>query len=169
MSRKILIILVLVGILAVVIPIVKAPFATLEFHDVEAFDQVVDPNTVEPGELVDIEVNVRNNGGFIESFDVTCYYDTVEVGTIGVVDLAPSEIRLLTFTLDTSALPVNTYLVTVLADSGEIITEINESNNLCTAQASLFVVPEIPLIGTAGATLAMFAGLAIHMKRKRLK
>jgi hypothetical protein len=29
-----------------------------------------------------------------------------------------------------------------------------------------FVVPEIPIIGTAGASIAMFAGLAIKMKRK---
>jgi len=31
---------------------------------------------------------------------------------------------------------------------------------------SFFVVPEIPLIGTAGASIAMFAGLAAKMKRK---
>jgi len=31
---------------------------------------------------------------------------------------------------------------------------------------SFFVVPEIPLIGTAGASIAMFAGLAVKMKRK---
>jgi len=31
---------------------------------------------------------------------------------------------------------------------------------------SFFVVPEVPIIGTAGASLAMFAGLAVKMKRK---
>ncbi|MCJ7762138.1 hypothetical protein MUP38_01630 [Candidatus Bathyarchaeota archaeon] len=31
---------------------------------------------------------------------------------------------------------------------------------------SFFVVPETPLIGTAGASIAMFAGLAVKMKRK---
>jgi hypothetical protein len=31
---------------------------------------------------------------------------------------------------------------------------------------SFNVVPEIPLIGTAGASIAMFAGLAVKMKRK---
>jgi hypothetical protein len=31
---------------------------------------------------------------------------------------------------------------------------------------SFNVVPEIPLIGTAGASIAMFAGLAVQMKRK---
>ena len=38
-----------------------------------------------------------------------------------------------------------------------------------TRLTTLFVVPEIPLIGTAGASLAMFAGLAIKMKRKPSK
>ncbi len=31
---------------------------------------------------------------------------------------------------------------------------------------SFFVVPEIPVIGTAGAAVAMFAGLAVKMRRK---
>jgi hypothetical protein len=35
-----------------------------------------------------------------------------------------------------------------------------------TKKTTFFVVPEIPLIGTAGASIAMFAGLAIKMKRK---
>jgi len=34
---------------------------------------------------------------------------------------------------------------------------------------SFNVVPEIPVIGTAGASIAMFAGLAIKMKRKPQK
>jgi hypothetical protein len=39
-----------------------------------------------------------------------------------------------------------------------------------TMQATLFfVVPEIPIIGTAGASIAMFAGLAIKMKRRPSK
>ena len=39
-------------------------------------------------------------------------------------------------------------------------------STLARKATSFFVVPEIPLIGTAGASIAMFAGLAVKMKRK---
>jgi hypothetical protein len=35
-----------------------------------------------------------------------------------------------------------------------------------TRATSFFVIPEIPIIGTAGASMAMFAGLAVKMRRK---
>ena len=137
-------------------------------RDVEAFDQCAEPNTAMPGDIVDVHVSVRNNGPVTETFDLTCYYDSVEIGTVLVVDLAPGETRVVTFTLDTTGIPVNEYLISAWADSGEVITEVDECNNYCTSKASLFVVPELPL-GTILAAASMFAAFGGYIKCKRNK
>jgi hypothetical protein len=92
------------------------PIPVEDVHDVEAVSQTVTKNEVMPGDVADIDVTVRNNGDFTETFDVTCYYDSVELGTILVVDLAPGEIRVVTFTWDTTGVAMNTYLITAWAD-----------------------------------------------------
>lgn len=43
---------------------------------------------------------------------------------------------------------------------------LSQSNIAPSIRTTFFVVPEIPIVGTAGAALAMFAGLAIKMKSK---
>ena len=111
-------------------------------HDVEAISQTVTENRVSPGTLVDIVVTVRNNGDFTETFYVTCYYDSVEIGTKTVVDLAPGATTTVTFTWDTTGVPLNRYEITAWADSGEVIVEVDEDNNWCEMFVSMFIVPE---------------------------
>ena len=137
-------------------------------HDVEAVSQTVTDNEVMPGEVVDIDVTVRNNGDVTETFDLTCYYDSVEIGTVLVVDLAPGEIRVVTFTWDTTGVPMNGYPITAWADSGEVIVEVDECNNWCTMPLNIFVVPEVPL-GTILASLSMFGALIGYVSFKRYR
>jgi subtilase family serine protease len=148
---------------------VTATFTNLpEGHDVEAFSQTVTDNQVIPGDLVDIEVTVLNNGIYTETFDLTCYYDSVEIGIELVVDLAPGEIRVITFTWDTTGIPMNGYPITAWADSGETIAEVDESNNACTMPLSIFVIPELPM-GTILVALSMFATLIGYVGFKRYR
>jgi hypothetical protein len=68
----------------------------------------------------------------------------------------------------------STYTPEALGDwtvKAEFIDQGGHSHRCCTSKVprratSFNVVPEIPLIGTAGASIAMFAGLAVKMKRK---
>jgi subtilase family serine protease len=148
---------------------VTATFTEIpEVHDVEAVSQIVTENEVMPGDLVDIDVTVRNNGLSNENFDVTLYYDNVKIGTILVVDLAPGEVRVLTFTWDTTGLPLNGYPITAWADSGEVIAEVDEQNNWCTMPCKVFVVPELPL-GTILASLSMFIALVGYVGFRRYR
>jgi subtilase family serine protease len=149
---------------------VTATFTEIPVDDVEAVSQTVTENEVMPGDLVDIDVTVQNNGPSTKTFDVTLYYDSVEIGTILVVDLAPGEVRVLTFTWDTTGLPLNGYPITAWADSGEVITEVDEQNNWCTMPCKVFVVPELPF-GTILASLSMFGALIAYVgfKRYRIK
>jgi hypothetical protein len=51
-----------------------------------------------PGDIVNIDVTVRNNGDFTESFDVSCYYDSVVIGTVRVNNLAAGDSTVVAFT-----------------------------------------------------------------------
>ncbi len=134
-----------------------------EEHDVEAVSQTAVETSVEPGTVVDVEVTVRNNGDFTETFDVTCYYDGTPIGTQSV-HLGPGEYIIVTFTWDTTGVPLNEYLISAWADSGEAIVEVDELNNWCDMPLPIFVIPELPL-GTVMAFVSMLAALALFKKR----
>jgi subtilase family serine protease len=120
--------------------------------------------------LVDIEVTVRNNGDVTETFDLTCYYDSVEIGTILVVDLAPGESRVVTFTWDTTGVELNEYDIKAWADSGDEIVEVDEDNNWCNRPLPVFVVPEVPAGAIAAMTSMMIALVGyVGFKRHQTK
>jgi hypothetical protein len=139
-----------------------------EEHDVEAVSQVASATEVMPGDVVAIDVTVTNNGDSTETFDLTCYYDSVPIGIVLVVDLAPGESRVVTFTWDTTGLPNMGYAITAWADSGEKIAEVDETNNWCTMPLNVFVIPELPL-GTILAAISMFVALIGFVWFKRFR
>jgi len=133
-------------------------------RDVAAISQIAFETEVEPGTPVEIEVNVKNLGDITESFDVTCYYDSDEIGTMRVENLAPGDSTIVTFTWDTTSVPVNKYLIKAWADSGEEIDETDEENNWCKMQVPVFVIPELPL-GTIMALISMLTALVLFSKK----
>ena len=137
----------------------------VEVNDVEAVSQTVAENEVLPGTLVDIVVTVHNPGDFTESFDVTCYYDSVEIGTKRVENLAPGASATVTFTWDTTSVPLNGYAISAHADSGMEILEVDEDNNWCHMPLPIFVIPELPF-GAILALVACIAALAVFKTRK---
>jgi uncharacterized repeat protein (TIGR01451 family) len=110
-------------------------------HDVAAISQTPSPTTVTQGAHVSISVVVQNQGTQSESFDVTCYFDTGVVGTQHVTNLAAGHSTTLTFDWDTTGVPPGTYAIKAWADSGAAIAEIDETDNWCTAPASVIVEP----------------------------
>jgi len=103
---------------------------TVTVHDVAAISQVPDQTSVPQGTIVNIDVTVQNLGGFTETFDVTCYYDSTAIGTKTVTNLAPSFTAHVFFAWDTTGLQ-GIYHIEALADSAYAITEANELNNVC--------------------------------------
>jgi uncharacterized repeat protein (TIGR01451 family) len=110
-------------------------------HNVAAISQTPNPTTVTQGDHVTISVVVQNQGTQTESFDVTCYFDTGVVGTQHVTNLAAGHSTTLSFDWDTTGVPPNTYVIKAWADSGAAIAEIDETDNWCTAPASVTVEP----------------------------
>lgn len=111
------------------------PWGWGEVHEVAAISQSAEPASVIVGEIVTLAVAVENRGNVTESFDVAVYYDDAEIGTQPVTDLPPGGNQTLTLLWDTDGVPPGIYDIRAKADSADIITEVDEDNNWCTATA----------------------------------
>jgi hypothetical protein len=139
-----------------------------EEHDIEALSQSASEVSVMPGDIVSIDVTVRNNGDFTESFDVTVTADGITIGTVRVNTLSEGASATLTFTWDTTGVSQGTYKIKAWVDSSAEIAEVDEANNECKMPADIFVIPELPL-GTVLAVASMFAAFGGYIKFKRIR
>jgi len=102
-------------------------FATL-IQDLVITNVVASHNWVYQGQLVNINVTVKNLGNQKESFDVKAYYDTGLIGTQHVTDMAPTMEATLTFTWNTSLVaPCHNYTIT--GEATILPYELNTADN----------------------------------------
>lgn len=115
-------------------------------RDVSAVSQAPLKDTVIQGEIVGIDVDVKNNGTYYaETFNVTLYYSPdgatwtkIEpIDTIRVFNLGMGETVTLRFLWDTEGVPPGTYYIRAMADSGKELPETYEENNNCTKLAAI--------------------------------
>lgn len=102
-------------------------------HDVAATSQVPDQANVPQGTTVNIDVTVWNLGGLTETFDVTCYYNSFQIGTQTVTNLGPNTPIHVFFIWNTASVPPRIYYIKAMADSNHALAEANENNNNCTS------------------------------------
>lgn len=167
-----------------------AAAVTIVIHDLAAITQIPTPTSVTQGETVTIDVTVENQGMQSETFGVTCYYDNAVIGTQTVTNLASGASTTLTFIWDTTSVTPGTYSINAWADSGEVITEIDENNNWCTSPTTVEITalpppppPPVggewvqinkfellfPWIGLTSLILSVVAATAVFFKCKRKK
>lgn len=94
--------------------------------DIEVVNVVPDKTVAIIGETININVTVRNNEVTFENFTVWLWYDEVEIGFEGIINLGPWEERNLTFTWDTTGI-YGTF--TLKANATILPCEINTENN----------------------------------------
>lgn len=110
-------------------------------HNVAAKNQTPVPTVVKQGEHVAIQVVVENVGTHAESFNVTCYADTIVIGTQLVTDLAAGHQATLNFDWDTTGVASGIYAIKAWADSSAAISESDEVDNWCTSPATVTIQP----------------------------
>lgn len=94
-----------------------------------AVAQIISPDKMYAGKPVNITVVVANFGEFIETFNVTVYYDSTPIGTQTVVNLMPGTNITLTFAWNTAEIPpCRSYMVWAKAEP--VPGEGNISNNV---------------------------------------
>jgi len=102
-------------------------------HDVAATSQVPDETSVLQGTTVNITVTVSNLGDFSENFTVACFYGDTLIGYQNIENLMEKTSTSTIFVWDTTSVEPNTYYIQAMADSSNIIPEIDENNNNCTS------------------------------------
>ena len=98
-----------------------------QIHDVAVLNVVPHPVVVNAGQIVSINVTVKNKGSFIESFHVTVYYNHTIVDNKLVTDLAPSAESELFFEWNTTGVVPNTYVISAVAGTVEGETRLTDN------------------------------------------
>jgi hypothetical protein len=88
-------------------------------HDVAVLNVVPYPQVVIAGQVVDINVTVKNQGLNTESFNVTVYYDHVAIDRELVANITPSAELSLNFKWNTTGISPNNYVISAVADTVE--------------------------------------------------
>jgi len=100
----------------------------IPIHDMAVISVVPSVTEAYQGDLVNIDVTVKNNGTEHETFDVTVYYDGNVIGTKSGVSLNPCLNKTLTFSWDTSSVSPGSY--TLKGQATQVPNETNTSNNI---------------------------------------
>lgn len=109
-------------------------------HDVTIISQDPSPTTVTQGEIVTIEVVVKNEGTETETFDVNCYYNETLLEIKTVTDLASNESLTLNFIWDTTGVSAGTYFINTQAIP--VAGENDTDNNACLSTTSVTITSQ---------------------------
>ncbi|MEM2912555.1 MAG: cohesin domain-containing protein [Candidatus Bathyarchaeia archaeon] len=99
-------------------------------HDVAVTSLSLSNSFPKQGATVTIDVTVLNNGSVTETFDVNLYYDSNLIAT-QTVNLAAGDSSVLTFSWDTTSVPLGSY--TIKAEAEAVPGETKLDNNVKTA------------------------------------
>jgi len=97
-------------------------------HDVAVIDVVPSVTQVFQGEVVNVGITVKNNGTEPETFNVKAYYDNAAIGIMTNVFLNPSSTKILTFSWNTSAVPLGNH--NLKGEVSQVPNEVNTNNNI---------------------------------------
>jgi len=142
-------------------------FFVMPVHDVAVISIVPEETLIQQNQTISVNVTAANPGNYTETFNVTLFYDSVEIG-IQNVTLETGESRILTFVWNTTGILQGNY--TLNATASTVPYEVSTDDNTVTLQSPVAVVPEFPLIPTLIAALiasTMTVTLLARRKRKR--
>ncbi len=106
-------------------------------HDVAVLNVLVSPTIVLPGEQVQINVTVENQGDYPESFNVTTYNDSEAIGT-QPLSLDSKASTNLTFSWNTTGVSKGDY--TISAEASQVSGETDTTDNIKSADSTVTVL-----------------------------
>ncbi len=141
------------------------------FRDVVISDVAVSPDEIVAGNVVSINVTVRNDGKATESFDVTVAYDSSTVDTQHVTDLAPDGSQVLSFSWDTDDVAEGNYTITATAST--VSGEADTANNVYVDGEVRVLAPppflqwELIAAGLAVAVVVVVVAWFLYSRRRK--
>jgi hypothetical protein len=157
---------------------IKSEQPPTQAHDVAVLNVVPYPRVVSVGQVVGINVTVKNKGNNTESFYVTTYYEHTVISKMLVTGLAPSAELNLNFKWNTTATLPNNYVISAVADTVEGETQTADNTFVdgavtVTTNVQFLLSPEwlfffavVIIAGIAGAILLILL-LALDRTRRR--
>ena len=122
--------------------------------DVAVLNVTRSPTSVYPGEIVTINVTVKNEGGTTETFNVTTCYNNTQIGKQTVSNLAPDVNTTLTFNWNTTEVSPGMYTIKAIADTVPDETDTADNTYIDDTVkvkkhpvASFTYCPEFPIVG----------------------
>jgi len=147
---------------------------TIPIHDIKVTGVTVSTTTAEPGDSIGVDVALKNNGDYNETFSVTAKYNVSATtfknfGSKTVTSLAPGASTTLSFNWNTAGLQKGKYLV---AAEATVEGEDNPNDNY--AQSQLITLGKegggidmnIVYIGVAVAVV-IIAVIGVYLLRRR--
>lgn len=147
-------------------------------HDVGITNVVPSPTVVKAGEIVTINVTVKNEGTFNETFYVNAYYGRVLIDRKLVQNLAPSAERLMVFTWNTSGVFPLKYVISAVADKVDGETHLSDNTFVDGTVTILPYPPFFPtldwliiyiviILGGFAGVILLFLVMALGRTRRR--
>jgi hypothetical protein len=145
-------------------------------NDIAIIGVTPSETVVQKGEIVEIEVQVKNKGNETVSFGVAVYYDQALIGEERVEDLTPSVETQLVFIWNTTNVSQGTYTISAIAETveGEVETADNTFvDGTVTVMLNAQWLPCIIYAFLVGlviiGALALFWFISIARRRRRKK
>ena len=144
-------------------------------HDISVTNVAPSPTVVKAGEIATINVTVRNNGRYDESFYVRVYYGRGLIDRKLVQNLAPSTEALVLFKWNTSGVFPLKYVITAVAETVEGETRVADNTFV---DGTVTILPYPPFLPTldwlilfilmiVGGVASMILMLLVSCFRKR--
>jgi hypothetical protein len=141
-------------------------FFVMPIHDVAMINIVPEETLIQQNQMTSVNVTAANLGNYTETFNVTLYYDSVEIG-LQTVTLNTGESRVLTFAWNTTGVFLGNY--TLEATASIVPYEVNADDNTVTLQSPVTVFPEFPLtIILVAAFIISTVVVTMLTRRKRI-
>lgn len=120
---------------------IKIFYINMPIHNVAIVNVVPEETTIEQNQTIPINVTVMNEGNYTETFNLTLYYDSTEIG-FQTLTLNGSKSRVLTFEWNTTGVPYGNY--TLSAHTSTVPGEADTQDNIYAVEYPVTVIPEFP-------------------------
>jgi outer membrane protein assembly factor BamB len=141
-------------------------FFVMPVHNVAVVNIVPEEMLIQQNQMTFINVTAANPGGYTETFNVTLYYDSSEIG-LQTVTLNSGESRILTFAWNTTGVLLGSY--TLKAAASTVPGEVNTDDNTVTLQSSVTILPEFQSVTILVAAFIASSIIAMMLTRRKHK
>jgi outer membrane protein assembly factor BamB len=136
-------------------------------HKVAVVDITPEETLIQHNQVISVNVTATDPGNYTETFNVTLYYDTAEIG-LQTVTLNAGESRVLAFEWNTTGVSGGNY--TLNAAASIVPYEVSTDGNTVTLRTPVTLIPEFPFITTLiAALIASTITVTILTRRKQTR